>query len=165
MSTTLDGWVSSGSLQRHETSPGEIADLLSVVERDIAAAQTPGLSDDWKLAIAYNAALQAAKAALAAAGFRVSPSEKGHHYRLVESLRHTIEAPGRDVDLLQRMKKKRHVSDYEVAGAVSEREALEMHELAVRVRELVVHWLRAQHPDLLKTWPARHSQPIRRPSA
>jgi HEPN domain-containing protein len=150
MSTTLDVWVSSGSLQRHTSSPEEIADLLSVVERDIAAAQTQGLSDDWKLTIAYNAALQAAKAALASAGFRVSPSEKGHHYRLVESLRYTVEVPARDVDLLQRMKKKRHVSDYEVAGAVSENEAREMHELAVRIRDMVVGWLRKQHPKLLK---------------
>jgi len=46
------------------------------------------------------------------------------------------------------MKKKRHVSDYEVAGAVSEREAEEMHELAVRIRDLVRHWLQANHPDL-----------------
>jgi phosphoribosylaminoimidazole-succinocarboxamide synthase len=53
------------------------------------------------------------------------------------------------VDLLQRMKKKRHVSDYEVAGAVSEQEAREMHELALRIRELVVHWLREHRSDLL----------------
>lgn len=150
MSTTLDVWASSGSLQRHTTSPEEIADLLSVVERDLAASLTPDLSDDWKLTIAYNAALQAAKAALAAAGFRVSSSEKGHHYRLVESLRYTVEAPARDVDLLQRMKKKRHVSDYEVAGAVSDREAREMHEMAIRTRDLVVDWLRRHHSDLLK---------------
>jgi len=150
MSTTLDVWASSGSLQRHATSREEIADLLSVVDRDLAESQTPGLSDDWKLAIAYNAALQAAKAALAASGFRVSPNEKGHHYRLVESLRYTVEAPGRDVDLLQRMKKKRHVSDYEVAGAVSEHEGREMYELALRIRDPVFHWLRKQHLDLLK---------------
>jgi hypothetical protein len=149
MSTTLDVWVSSGSLQRYATSRAEIDDLLSVADRDLASAQTPRLSDDWKLTIAYNAALAAARAGLAAAGFRVSPSEKGHHYRLVESLRYTVEAPGSDVDLLQRMKKKRHVSDYEVAGAVSEREAQEMHELAVRIRDLVVHWLREHHPELL----------------
>jgi HEPN domain-containing protein len=149
MSTTLDVWVSSGSLHRHTTSPQEVADLLSIVQRDLAAAQTPGLSEDWRLTIAYNAALQAAKAALAAAGYRVSGSEKGHHYRLVESLRYTVEAPAADVDLLQRMKKKRHVSDYEVAGAVSEREAQEMHELAVRVRGLVMRWLQERHPHLL----------------
>lgn len=149
MSTTLDVWVSSGSLQRHTTSPQEVADLLSIVERDLAASQTTGLSDDWKLTIAYNAALQAAKVALAVAGYRVSSSEKSHHYRLVESLRYTVEAPARDVDLLQRMKKKRHVSDYEVAGAVSEREAQEMLELAGRVRGLVVRWLQKHHSHLL----------------
>ncbi len=108
-----------------------------------------GLSSDWQLTIAYNAALQTAKAALAAAGYRVSATEKGHHYRIVESLRYTVEAPAADVDLLQRMKKKRHVSDYEVAGAVSEREGEEMHELAVRIRNLVWQWLRAHHAQLL----------------
>ena len=149
MSTTLDVWVSSGSLQRHTTSPQEVADLLTIVERDLAESQTPGLSDDWKLAIAYNAALQATKVALAAAGYRVSSSEKGHHFRLVESLRYTVEAPAADVDLLQRMKKKRHVSDYEVAGAVSEREAKEMLELAVRIRGLVMRWLQEHHSHLL----------------
>ena len=45
MSTTLDVWVSSGSLQQHTTSPQEVTDLLSVVERDLAASQTPDLSD------------------------------------------------------------------------------------------------------------------------
>ena len=149
MSATLDGWVSSGALQRHASSPQEVADLLAVVERDLADSQTPGLSADWRLNIAYNAALQAAKLALAAAGYRVAGSEKGIHYRLIESLRYTVEAPGADVDLLQRMKKKRHVSDYEVAGAVSEREADEMHALAVRVRDRVKIWLRERHPTLL----------------
>jgi HEPN domain-containing protein len=146
MSTTLEAWVSSGSLQRHETSREEILDLLGIVERDIAESQTPGLSADWRLAIAYNAALQAGRAALAAAGYRVSGGEKGHHYRLVESLRYTVEAPAADVDLLQRMKKKRNQCDYEVAGAVTEREAEEMLALAQRVRHRVREWLAANHP-------------------
>ena len=122
---------------------------MSIVERDLAESQTPGLSEDWKLTIAHNAALQAAKAALATAGYRVSGSGQGHHFRLVESLRYTVEAPAQDVDLLQRMKKKRHVSDYEVAGAVSEREAKEMLELAVRIRGLLVRWLQEHHSHLL----------------
>lgn len=149
MSTTLDAWVRSGALQRHQTGPQEVANLRSVIVRDLAAAQTMGLGPDWRLAIGYNAALQGAKLALAAAGFRVSAGEKGHHYRLVESLRHTVEAPAADVDLLQRMKKKRHVADYEVAGSVSDAEAREMYELALRVRDRVDAWLRANHPGLL----------------
>lgn len=150
MSTTLEVWVSSGSLQRHEPSPEEVGNLLRVVERDIAESQTPGLSSDWQLAIAYNGALQAAKAALVAAGYRVSNSEKGHHYRLIESLRYTVELSVSDVDLLQRMKKKRNISDYEVAGAVAEREAGEMVALAQRIHRLVRNRLAENHPDLMK---------------
>jgi len=37
--------------------------------------------------IAYNAALQAAAAALAAAGYRASREQ--HHYRVIQSLRQT----------------------------------------------------------------------------
>ncbi|MBM3322827.1 HEPN domain-containing protein [candidate division WOR-3 bacterium] len=150
MSTTLEVWASSGSLQRHRTSAEEVANLLGIVERDLAESQTPGLSSDWRLTIAYNAALQAAKVALAAAGYRVSGSEKGHHYRLVESLRHTVEAPGVDVDLLQWMKKKRNISDYEVAGAVTEREAEEMVALAQRIDRMVRDWLKSNYPDLVR---------------
>lgn len=150
MSTTLEVWASSGLLQRHRAGAEETANLLGVVARDIAESQTPGLSNDWRLAIAYNASLQAAKAALAASGYRVASGEKGHHYRLVESLRYTAEVPGADVDLLQTMKKKRNISDYEVAGAVTEREAEEMVSLAQRIDRVVRDWLAANHPDLLK---------------
>jgi len=149
MSTTLDVWVSSGALQRHRTSPEEIAQLLGIVERDLADSRIEKLSSDSRLTIAYNAALQAAKTALAAAGYRVSSSEKGHHYRLVESLRFTVEMPPPDVDLLQRMKKKRNISDYDVSGAVTDHEAGEMYELALRVRDRVVKWLRETNPRLL----------------
>jgi hypothetical protein len=49
-----------------QTSPQEIADLLAIVDRDLHNSQVDDLSPDWQLNIAYNAALQAAKAALAA---------------------------------------------------------------------------------------------------
>jgi len=41
-----------------------------VVERDLADSAAEGLSADWRMSIAYNAALQAATAALAAPGYR-----------------------------------------------------------------------------------------------
>ena len=64
---SLQDWERNGWLQRHKTSPNEIRDLLAVVERDLADSATEGLSSDWRMNIAYNAALQAATAALAAA--------------------------------------------------------------------------------------------------
>jgi hypothetical protein len=52
--------------------------LYAVIERDLAASDTQGLDDDWRFAIAYNAALQVAATALKAAGYEV-PKGGGAH--------------------------------------------------------------------------------------
>lgn len=70
MSATLQDWLKFGWLKEHTTSRQEIADLFAVADRDLAASKTPGLHNDWRFNIAYNAALQVASAALAAAGYR-----------------------------------------------------------------------------------------------
>ncbi|HEY3125274.1 MAG TPA: hypothetical protein VGK70_14585 [Thermoanaerobaculia bacterium] len=72
---TLSDWARNGWLLSHRTSPREIGDLLGIVDRDLADSQASGLSADWRLNIAYNAALQAATAALPASGYRASPSQ------------------------------------------------------------------------------------------
>ena len=69
---SLRNWAQNGWLKEHKTSAEEIADLLRVAERDLEDCRTPGLSADWQLGIAYNAALQAATAALAASGYRAA---------------------------------------------------------------------------------------------
>jgi len=78
---SLPDWERNGWLQRHQTSSNEIRGLLAVVERDLTDSATEGLSSDWRMNIAYNAALQAATVALAAAGYRASRDQ--HHYRNV----------------------------------------------------------------------------------
>jgi hypothetical protein len=74
-------------LIEHRTSPQEIKELLNVADRDLLNAETPGLSPEWRLSIAYNAALQAAVAALAASGDRAA--RESHHFRAIQSLSHT----------------------------------------------------------------------------
>src|SRR5690349_1980798 len=86
----LADWERNGWLKAHRTSTTEIRDLLAVVERDLGDSTADRLSADWRLTIAYNAALQAATAALAAAGYRASREQ--HHYRLIQSLEATIGA-------------------------------------------------------------------------
>ena len=85
---SLHNWVKNGWLSAHKTSPQEIKDLLAISDRDLANCQIGGLSPDWQLSIAYNAALQAATAVLAACGFRAS--REAHHYRIIQSLAYTI---------------------------------------------------------------------------
>ena len=120
---SLGDWLRNSWLLEHKTSREEIAGLLAVVERDLGNAKVQGLSEDWRLNIAYNAALQAATAALAAAGFRAARDQ--HHYRTIQSLLLTIGWPTAKVDRFDRFRKKRNIVGYETAGVVSEREAQE----------------------------------------
>ena len=69
---SLRDWQKNSWLVEHKSSPEEIAALLAIVERDLANAGLAGLAEDWKLNIAYNAALQAAAMALAASGYRAA---------------------------------------------------------------------------------------------
>jgi len=143
----LQDWLKSRWLIEHQTSRQEISDLLSMADRDLAQCRTPHLSPDWQLNIAYNAALQAATAALAAAGYRAATG--AHHYRVIQSLAHTIEADPGLVIQLDKFRKKRNITEYEQAGAVSEQEAKEMLALAKNLRDKVEKWLCSNHPELL----------------
>jgi len=112
---SLGDWLRNSWLVEHKTSREEIAGLLAIVERDLANAKVAGLSDDWRLSIAYNAALQAATAALAAAGYRAVREQ--HHYRTIQSLVLTIGWPAPKVDRFDRFRKKRNIIGYESAPA------------------------------------------------
>jgi len=143
---TLQSWLQNSWLIQHTTTAEEIANLLGLSDRDLAACQLQGLPADWRFSIAYNAALQAATAALAVAGYRAS---RDNHYRVFQSLEFTT-APGRKViDTLDSFRKKRNISSYHVAGSVSDREAAEMLKIATSLRAEVEKWIRATHPELL----------------
>jgi hypothetical protein len=144
---SLEDWLNSGWLVRHKTSRQEISDLLDAADRDMADCQASGLSPDWRLNIAHNAVILCATAALAACGYRAS--RDAQHYRLIQSLAHTIGASRDLIDQLDAFRKKRNIGGYERAGTISEHEADEMLGSAKQVREAVESWLRANHPNLL----------------
>ncbi len=144
---SLQDWLKSRWPIEHQTSRQEIADLLGMANRDLTQCRTPNLSSDWQLNIAYNAALQAATAALAAAGYRAA--REAHHYRVIQSLAHTIKADPVLIAQLDKFRKKRNISDYERAGGVSEQEAKEMFVLAKNLRNEVEKWFCSNHPELL----------------
>jgi len=144
---SLSDWARNRWLVEHRTSPREIADLLEAADRDLRDCVRPGLSEDWQLAIAYNAALQCATMALAACGYRAS--REAHHHRTLQSLAYTIQVEPNLIRQLDAFRKKRNISGYEQAGAVSETEAREMRLLARSLRERVEDWLRQNHSHLL----------------
>jgi hypothetical protein len=85
---SLQGSLRNGWVTEHKTSKEEIRALLGIIDRDLATSQMVSIPSDWRFAIAYNAALQVATAALAASGYRAS--REGHHYRTIHSLELTV---------------------------------------------------------------------------
>jgi hypothetical protein len=143
---SLKNWRDNGWLVEHKTSAQEITDLLAVSERDLKDSSAPGISPDWQLAIAYNAALQAATAALFASGYRAG--REAHHYRIIQSLAHTIQAKPALINQLDKFRKKRNIGGYEAAGRISQQEADEMKKLANNLCEQIVQWLHQHHANL-----------------
>jgi len=144
---SLTTWRESRWLTEHESSLQEAADLLAVVDRDLADAEVEGLSADRRLEIAYNAALQLSILALAAAWYRAA-RDKAHAYS-IRSLGHTVGVEPAIVDTLDAVRRKRHQVNCERAGTASHSEAEEVRELASDLRERVFEWLRAEHPEVL----------------
>lgn len=145
---SLQSWRQNSWLVQHATSPEEITNLLGLSDRDLAACQVKQLPADWRFAIAYNAGLQAATAALAAAGYRAT--RDNHHYRVIQSLEFTTTPDRRVIDTFDAFRKKRNISSYDLAGSVSDKEADEMLKLAASLRADVEKWIRATRPELLK---------------
>ena len=144
---SLKNWRDNGWLADHKTSPQEIADLLAVAKRDLKDSLAPSLSPDWQLAIAYNAALQAATVALFANEYRAS--REAHHYRIIQSLAHTIQAKPNVINQLDKFRKKRNIGGYEAAGRISQQEADEMKKLAKDLYEQIVKWLHQKNANLI----------------
>ena len=145
---SLREWLEKGWLREHKTTRTEIAAILAVADRDLADSRAVGLSADGRFQIAYSAALEAATAALAAAGYRPGRVES-QHYRVLQSLALTVGATPQQVSTLESFRKKRNIASYERAGLVSQEETREMMELAEALRKKVEEWLRSEHPELL----------------
>jgi hypothetical protein len=144
---SLTAWLGYGWLTEHRPARAEIRDLFALIERDLADCAVEGLSPDWRLGIAYNAALQAAMTALAACGYR--PAREAHHYRAIQSLPFTIGSPPSVVARLDLFRKKRNFGGYERAGAVSDQEAAEMIALVRELAGEVRRWMESNHPELV----------------
>jgi hypothetical protein len=97
----LSDWADQHRKQLREEPPDAAAmrALLAVVDREIGDAQGVP-SDDGRLEHAHAACVAAARAALAASGYRLRSGISGHHGLAVESLLHTVGLRDRDVNEL-----------------------------------------------------------------
>jgi len=146
---SLEKWAEYGWLKAEPTAPGEIADLLGIVNRDLQDAQVEAISEDRRFEAAFNAARTAAYVALRASGYRPS-MHIGHHLKTNDSLELTVNADPRLIHKLRVFSKKRNATSYDSAGNVSDQELEEAIRVAAQLRQSVLDWLQANHPELTK---------------
>lgn len=131
--------LASNEVKRHKTSKKELDSIRAVIVRDLTDACLDGLSVDRRFAPAYNAALQAAKLAIACAGYRVAGA--GHHRISFESVKLALgSAADPFSDYFDRCRRKRNVIDYDDACVATETEAEEI------VKKTNERWIAKVHP-------------------
>ena len=145
---TLSQWLDNRWLVEHKTSRQEIRELFELVERDLNDATVHGLSNDWKLVILYNAALQCGTIGLASSGYRVSKGGS-HHYYTIESMALTFGVSEEEIRTLDAYRKKRNIIDYKRLGRTTDTEIQELMELVKNLHNKLAKWISDNHPELL----------------
>jgi hypothetical protein len=146
---SLEQWRANGWLLREEAKLPEIVQLFAVVDRELADANTSGLSVDGKFMHAYDAALILCMIVVRVSGYRV-PKGSGHHKRAIEclplGLGGEFQALSDEIEVASRL---RGQAMYDRSGVVSLTDATSLAETAGKLRGSVIEWLQAAHPDLV----------------
>lgn len=136
-------------IRPHATSQQELDDLRSLIDRDLHDAGLAGLSADRSFATSYNAALQAAKMAIACAGYRVV-AKQGHHQVGFAAAELAIgPSIAGLIAYFETCRRKRNQLDYDAANIVSDTEAAEILEKAREFKQEVEDWIAKSHPGLV----------------
>jgi len=117
---TLDELEREGYIKRLSVDKKKVEDALNLAKRDIKIAKSVLRDDDdWAFSIAYNAMLQAIRALMFSKGYR--PSGRNQHISVVRFAELFLRKD--DVIVLDRMRRKWHVTIYDTAGTISVKEA------------------------------------------
>jgi len=128
--TSYSALIKENRIKEGKFSKKQIQDCLNLARRDIKTSKKIADEDpDWGYNIAYNSMLQAARALMFSKGFRATGD--GQHATTIQFSQATLGYEYTSTfDFMDRMRRKRHQSVYEIAGLVSSKEALEAIETA-----------------------------------
>ncbi len=115
---------SKGLIHPYPGSKKQVGQRLALAQRDIRTARkTLAENSDWAYSIAYNAMLQASRALIFHKGYRPTSGE-GAHLAVVEFVKATLgQTLPNEVDLFNKMRRKRHRAVYDSLGMISQEEA------------------------------------------
>jgi len=145
---SLEQWLQTGSLLRHDPTVAEIRQLFEVADRDIGDASVVGLSADCRFNLGYNAGLQLCVIALHASGFKTAKGQ-GHHLTTINALDLCMGDSYKNTKVyLSRCNRLRSQGIYDRVGVVQERDAVELLATVKTLRRDVSEWLQKNHADL-----------------
>lgn len=100
--------------------PKRVTDALGLARRDVGTSREMlSVNSDWSYTIAYNAMLQAVRALMFFHGYR--PAGSNQHIAVVKYAEVHL---GKQWSVpLDRMRRKRHATVYDIAGTIPESEA------------------------------------------
>jgi len=125
-----------GLIKKLPTDRKKIDDSMALAYRDAKTSRAVLANDhDWAYTLAYNAILQGGRALMFAHGYR--PAGVNQHIAVVKFAELYLDE--RDAVVFDRMRRKRHSSVYDTAGAISEKEA----EFAVEQAEILIGKIKA----------------------
>jgi len=134
--------LDKGLIHVYRGSNAQVEKCLQLARRDIKTSRRIMAEDwDWAFSIAYNAILQAGRALMFYKGYRPTISE-GSHAVVVQFAEITLGKNfENEVNLFDKMRKKRHEVIYDVAGRISESEARQALEFAVKFIKIVGNYI------------------------
>jgi uncharacterized protein (UPF0332 family) len=125
-----------GLIKKLPVDQKKVTDAIALAHRDVTTSRLLLASDrDWAYTIAYNAVLQAGRALMFAHGYR--PDGANQHIAVVKFAGLYLDP--KEALVFDRMRRKRHSSVYDTAGAITESEA----EFAVGQAEILVRIIEA----------------------
>jgi len=145
---TLEEWQQNHWPKQSIATPAEIAQLLAVVDREIADASIKAVSVDGRFMHAYDAALNLCAIALRASGY-IAAKGQGNHKRTIGSLIFTLGKEYQQIsDQIELASRRRGQAMYDRVGVVQEVDSTELLQTAIELRLVIIAWLKKDKPDL-----------------
>jgi len=128
--TNYSELLKTNRIKAGKFSKKQVHNCLDLAERDIATAKKIiADNSDWGYNIAYNAMLQAARAVMFSKGYRATG--EGQHATTIQFAQIALgDEFTSTLDFMDRMRRKRNKTVYDMAGLVSSKEASESIETA-----------------------------------
>ena len=136
------------SLDEAPASPEAVARLMKAAKAQIADAKATNISAETRFGAAYSAIRMLADVALNANGYRTLTNRPGHHQTAIQTLPLTIGLPAQTVQILDSLRKQRHVTEYS-GDLVPESAVLECVTQALALQTVLRAWLKTNRPNLL----------------